>query len=104
MERRQILRHTRQLALFCISCLWRFKMQGCLKHSYRYKHFVLKMPYIARSSIVIHFALAIPRICHLTAGLAFPVRHSKHSVCLLLCLFGWLVFFVLINICTYLNL
>ena len=34
-------------------------MQGCLKHSSRYKHFVLNMPYIASSSIVIHFALAI---------------------------------------------
>ena len=34
-------------------------MQGCLKRSYRYKHFVLNMPYIASSSIVIHFALVI---------------------------------------------
>ena len=34
-------------------------MQGCLEHSYRYKHFVLNMLYIASSSIVIHFALAI---------------------------------------------
>ena len=84
-------------------------MQGCLEHSYRYKHFVLNMLYIASSSIVIHFALAIQSYLpfvtpcyaayintkHLTAGLAFPVRHSKHSVCLLLCLCGWLVGFFL---------
>ena len=96
-------------------------MQGCLEHSYRCKHFVLNMLYIASSSIVIHFALAIQSYLpfvtpcyaayintkHLTAGLAFPVRHSEHSVCLLLCLCGCLVvvvFFVLINICTYLKL